>query len=227
MRRLATLFVLLAVPAQAWTRKSLFQVVPGSPFTGGGGGGITYPLLAPSGTAGAPSYSFSSAATTGFFLISNRMAWVSGGVAKVFYDATATTVSIGSDWQLGWSNNVDATAANADIGFARYAANVLRVTNGGTAIRGLLGGGTTVASATAMPLPTGNVFHVSGVTDITSITSTNFASGACITLIFDGVLNFTDGNNLKLASTMATTADDTISLCYDGTNWFETARSVN
>ena len=84
-----------------------------------------------------------------------------------------------------------------------------------------------VASAAALPLPTGQVFHVTGTTNITSITSTNFLAGVCVTLIFDGALTFTDGSNLRLAGNFVTTADDTISLCYDGTNWFETARAIN
>ena len=79
----------------------------------------------------------------------------------------------------------------------------------------------------ALPVPTGRIFHVTGTTNITSITSTNFASGVCITLIFDDVLTLTDGSNLKLAGNFVTTADDSISLCYDGANWFETSRSVN
>ena len=41
------------------------------------------------------------------------------------------------------------------------------------------------------------------------------------------VLTFTDGSNLKLAGNFVTTADDTITLAYDGTNWYEICRSVN
>lgn len=119
------------------------------------------------------------------------------------------------------------TSGIGDVGFARNSANVAKVTDGSTGIRGLLGGGASVASATALPVPTGRVFHVTGTTTITSITSTNFQSGVCITLIFDGALTFTDGSNLKLAGDFVTTADDTINLCYDGTSWFETSRSVN
>jgi len=120
-----------------------------------------------------------------------------------------------------------ALGSGADLGYARHAAGVLKITNGSTGIGVLLGGGASVASATAMPVPTGNVFHVTGTTSITSITSTNFVAGTVITLIFDGILTFTDGNNLKLAGNFVTTADDTITLAYDGTNWYEVARAVN
>lgn len=87
--------------------------------------------------------------------------------------------------------------------------------------------GASVASATAMPVPTGRVFHVTGTTSITSVLTTGLVAGSVVTLIFDGILTFTDGNNLKLAGNFVTTADDTITLAFDGTNFYEVARSVN
>ncbi|MFH2073995.1 MAG: hypothetical protein ABIJ57_01430 [Pseudomonadota bacterium] len=85
----------------------------------------------------------------------------------------------------------------------------------------------TVASATALLLPgTGRLFHVSGTTDITSIQG-NFWPGRQVTLIFDGILTFTDGSNLKLAGNLVSSGDDTITLQYDGANWYEVCRSVN
>lgn len=87
--------------------------------------------------------------------------------------------------------------------------------------------GASVASATAMPVPTGRVFHVTGTTSITSVLTTGLSAGAVVTLIFDGILTFTDGNNLKIAGNFVTTADDTITLAFDGTNFYEIARSVN
>jgi len=89
-----------------------------------------------------------------------------------------------------------------------------------------LGYGSSVASASAIT-PTGNLFHVTGTTTITSITSTNVPAGTTITIIFDGSLTFTDGSNLKLAGNFNTSADSTITLAYDGTNWYEIARSAN
>jgi len=136
-------------------------------------------------------------------------------------------ITLGSDKVYKWSSSTNAVGGAYDTGLARSAPGVVKVTDGSTGIRGLLGGGTAVASATALPVPTGNVFHVTGTTTITSITSTNFQSGAVITLIFDGVLTFTDGSNLKLAGDFVTTADDVIVLTYDGSSWFENSRSVN
>ncbi len=89
------------------------------------------------------------------------------------------------------------------------------------------GGLATVASAAAFPLAGPNgVISVSGTTNITSITGGNWA-GRIITLIFQGVLTFTDGSNLKLAGNFVTTANDTITLRGDGTDWYEMSRSAN
>lgn len=85
-----------------------------------------------------------------------------------------------------------------------------------------------VASAATLTLPLDrDVVVISGTTNITSVTAGGDNADRRVTLIFQGVLNFTDGSNLKLASTMATTADDTITICCDGTNWYEVGRSVN
>ena len=131
--------------------------------------------------------------------------------------------------QIGFGSAGSVTLSSTpDTALTRVSAGVMALTNGTqTTRRALFGGGTAVASATALPVPTGRVFHVTGTTTITSMTSTNFASGACVTIIFDGILTFTDGSNLVLAGDFVTTADDTISLCYDGTSWVETGRSVN
>ena len=98
---------------------------------------------------------------------------------------------------------------------------------------GKTGNGTqALTSATALLLPAlGSVFTVSGVTTITSIAAADTYKsnwdGREIILIFQGILTFTDGSNLKLAGDFVTTADDTIKLICDGTNWFEICRSVN
>lgn len=84
-----------------------------------------------------------------------------------------------------------------------------------------------VASAAALTIPAGQrVVTITGTTGITSITATGH-SGAVITLVFAAALTVTDGSNLKLASSFTATADDTLTLACDGTNWYEVARSVN
>lgn len=88
--------------------------------------------------------------------------------------------------------------------------------------------GANVASATTMTLTAGNLFHVTGTTTVTTLNPCDTANaGRSVVLIFDGVLTFTDGSNLKLAGNFVTTADDTITLVCDGSNWFEGARAVN
>lgn len=85
----------------------------------------------------------------------------------------------------------------------------------------------TIASASTIAIPLGQrVASISGTTGITSITATGH-SGATVVLVFQGALTVTDGSNLRLAGNFTTTADDTLTLACDGTNWFEVARSVN
>lgn len=129
---------------------------------------------------------------------------------------------------LGWtSSSTDTSSIAEDTALGRRSAGVVKFTDGSTGIRGLQGGGAAIASAAALPVPTGRVCHVTGTTNITSITATNLQSGVVVTLIFDGVLTVTDGGNLKLAGNFVTAADSTLSLVYDGTNWYETGRSTN
>jgi parallel beta-helix repeat protein len=85
----------------------------------------------------------------------------------------------------------------------------------------------TVASATALTIPQDqDVVIVSGTTTITSVLVGGH-TGRRVTLIFSGILTFTDGSNLLLAGNFVTTANDTITIACDGLNWYEVARSVN
>lgn len=107
---------------------------------------------------------------------------------------------------------------------------VLAYKNSAGNIAFLMGGGANVASATPLPVPVAMVYHVTGTTGFSTITSTGLIKGSEITLIFDGILTVTTGTgNLRLAgaANFASTADDTLTLVYDGTNWYEKCRSVN
>lgn len=84
--------------------------------------------------------------------------------------------------------------------------------------------GADVASAATIT-PTGNLFHVTGTTTITSVSSTGVNAGTRITMIFDGVLTVTDGSNLKLQGNFLTAAESALALEFDGTNWIEICRS--
>lgn len=84
-----------------------------------------------------------------------------------------------------------------------------------------------IASASTLAIPNGQrVATITGTTGVTNITATGH-SGAVVTLIFSGALTVTDGGNLRLAGNFTTTADDTLTLACDGTNWHEVARSAN
>jgi hypothetical protein len=84
--------------------------------------------------------------------------------------------------------------------------------------------GSSVASAATI-VPPSNFFSVTGTTSITSIS--NPTNGKCIVMRFLDVLTVTDGGNLFMAGNFVTSAEDTLSLCGNGSNWYETARSVN
>jgi hypothetical protein len=110
-----------------------------------------------------------------------------------------------------------------------FGATALEVRGGRTTVGNTLVEkvGTAIASAGTIDLTNtlGNVFHVTGTTSITTVNGG--VAGMTVTFIFDGILTFTDGSNLKLAGNFVTTADDTITITYDGSNWYERGRSVN
>lgn len=84
-----------------------------------------------------------------------------------------------------------------------------------------------IASATTITLFESDTdyYEVTGTTNITSVTAS--WPGRKVTLKFTGILTFTDGSNLKLAGNFVTSADDTITIVCDGTNWYEVSRSAN
>lgn len=121
-----------------------------------------------------------------------------------------------------------------------YTNNTLRTTidaNGYTNMTNRLATAyATVASANNLTLTTGNVFSITGTTQITAITNTNWQAGSQIILIFAGILtvkNNTAGgagtSPMLLAGGVdfATTANDVLKLVYNGTNWIEVSRSIN
>lgn len=132
------------------------------------------------------------------------------------FGSTVVTNSYG----IHLDNTIDVGTSSR---YAIYSTSTSRSLFSGTVA---LANGSAVASAATIAI-SGNLFHVTGTTNITSVSGTGVNAGTCSTLIFDGVLTFTDGSNLKLAGNFVTTADDTITICYDGTNWYETARAVN
>ena len=72
-----------------------------------------------------------------------------------------------------------------------------------------------------------DAYNITGTLTITSITAS--WPGRVVYLKFAGAATISDGNNLKLGTTLApASADDVISLMCDGTNWYQIApASVN
>ena len=98
--------------------------------------------------------------------------------------------------------------------------------------------GTDLASAASLVLGSGNVFVVTGNTTITNIytfselAADSSEAGRTIVSSEDRLSaipsDITDGGNLKLNANVTTwDSDDTITLVYDGTNWFELYRQTN
>jgi len=97
--------------------------------------------------------------------------------------------------------------------------------------------GANVASAGDLTLGSaGNSFSITGTTTINAITTTNWQAGSVIRLIFAStptVKNNTAGGAstakmlLNGGVDFSATANDVLTLIYDGTNWLECSRSIN
>jgi hypothetical protein len=69
-------------------------------------------------------------------------------------------------------------------------------------------------------------FYVSGTATINNIQVSQ--KDRVITMIFTGTAIVRDAvGNIKLASDLNATADDTLTVLYNGANWIELSRSVN
>lgn len=105
-----------------------------------------------------------------------------------------------------------------------------------SAARLLLAKGADVASANDITLGNGNHFQITGTTQINRILTTTWNAGSVIFLKFSGSLTVkhqgaANGSsfarlNLSGSVDFAATANDTLTLIYDGTDWFELARTV-
>jgi hypothetical protein len=85
---------------------------------------------------------------------------------------------------------------------------------------------TSVASANIVTLPKfGRYFAITGTTTINGLADQWL--GREVTLMFTGACTLAKTGGLVIASSYAATANDTISLVSDGTNWYEKSRSVN
>lgn len=187
----------------------------------------------PDGTSGAPSITFTSQATSGFFRSSgSRVVTVAAGTASLAVGGNA--VILPASGVLQWA--VDATIATSgiDTAVSRLAAGSAGMTTGRWSEKQ----GVAVASANDITLGSdGNRFQISGTTTINRILNTGWQGGSTIVLHFQGSLTVTNGVasgsnfqliNLAGAANFAATANDQLVLQYDSTaaQWFEIARTV-
>jgi len=159
--------------------------------------------------------------------------WTTSGSNFQDGGASMTGTNLSGGYSIG-------TQASADLRF--YSNNTLRTTiqAGGNTIhtaRVQLSKGANVASAGDLTLGSaGNSFSITGTTTINAITTTNWQSGSIIILIFAStptVKNNTAGGAstakmlLNGGVDFSATANDVLTLIYDGTNWLECSRSIN
>ena len=187
---------------------------------------ISNNILRSNGTSGVSDYgiiTLNSDANSTHTIVNNTCTDVSGGVQDYGISASvsqSTSYTI-IDGNVCQNNNTadiyleGTNSGNIKLGASNITGTVLEISV------------PSVASAASLTLPRGaDVINVTGTTGITSISATGNAR-RCVTLNFVAALTVTDGSNLKLAGNFTTTADDTLTLYCDGTNWIEIARSVN
>jgi hypothetical protein len=125
--------------------------------------------------------------------------------------------------------SIDETPTNTFSASATYGARCYRRLNKAK--------GADVGSANDMTLgDAGNLFQITGTTQINRITTTGWLQGAEITLKFSGSVTVTHQGaatsgalarlNLAGAVNFSATANDVLKLVYDGTDWFEVSRTV-
>lgn len=133
-----------------------------------------------------------------------------------------TTLALSSGTTYDGSAALTASVKDAGITLAKTGTNIWTK-------------GANVASGNNLaPGADGDLFHVTGTTQINLIAVTNFRAGSCVRLIFDGVLTVkhgqtTSGANHKIrlltAADLTTAANDTLDLLYDGTDWYEVGQT--
>lgn len=153
---------------------------------------------------------------------------------------------------VGWVSDGNALGSALDTGLFRNAAGVVEVNNGTSGqIRDMLlrnltfqsgllktnRGADAASASTLQPDGSGNVYHVTGSTQINliDISTSNVQSGTFLILIFDAAVTVkhnqaASGNGKPIllagAADFSATANDTLMLVWDGSSWFEVSRTV-
>lgn len=121
------------------------------------------------------------------------------------------------------NSDVQVNGSNIRISQEAYLPNGLQTTV--SQIRSVVSGATT-----SLPYPTGAAIEritVTGNTNCTLLNDPVAWPGKMVVLFFTGTPTWVAGGNLKLSANFVATADDTLTLVSDGTNWYEIARSAN
>jgi len=162
--------------------------------------------------------------------------------ATMFQDGTSSTrgVLTGGAYFVGVSTvPFFGTLTGQDAVFGANDTEFARMVNAGAWTfkrRASFGKGADVASGTTITLGAdGNYFHITGTTQIDLITSTNWQAGSVVFLKFNESVTVRHNQApsgagvailLAGAANFAATADDTLTLVYDGTTFRELARTV-
>jgi hypothetical protein len=177
-----------------------------------------------------------------------------GGVFSLSADGVNVTLASGKKLQVDSSNSLTTVSLqingdpNTGIGQIGGADTLSAVTAGGEAWRATststnmsrrfaCAKGADVAAAGTLTLGTdGNFFSITGNTNIDFLTTSNWQAGSIVLLQFTGTptVNHNTGSPpgstaailLAGAAGFAATANDTLSLVYNGTTWVEVARTV-
>jgi len=136
---------------------------------------------------------------------------------------TAVDIAATSAIEFRESGNVFGSATITDVSYG----SVYGSYNGGRQ-------GTNVTAAAAITLTGGRFFVVSGNTNIDHIRTTGWNAGDKVTLKFTGTPTVNDNTGgaaagfaaIQLTGAFTASADDTLTLMYDGTDWKEDGRNV-
>jgi hypothetical protein len=139
---------------------------------------------------------------------------------------------------VGGSVKITCGVTTATINNPLSCTSTLSVTGNITAGSRVLGKkGADAASGSTVTLGNGNLFAVTGTTTINHVTTTGWQAGSLVHLLFAASVTVTHNAGSPPANTAAlllagaanfsATANDVLTLVYDGTNWVEVCRSVN
>jgi hypothetical protein len=182
-----------------------------------GGGTVTSSqILAPDGTVGAPSYSFASSPSTGWYRTGSALGFSGGGTAQVLLSYTTNgDVRVASTGGMSWSSTADATQTG-DLFLLRDAANTLAQKNSTTAqvyrlyfsTTGPVYWQATARTAGVLYTGSGGAAQVSyAQTTVPTITTNPGTGGACVGT--DTAMTCTEGTSPAAAATFTVTFNGT------------------